>query len=125
MAEQLKYRAEDNRISLGKTEPMVLDLELMLEELGANGEYYFMRDSGAFEYNGKYEVPRKGAVLFHIKEFAERPGALVKLPEKFNYNILVDFLGFKEDTKKYKEIKSTIESIIEVDYFQDTLYRIY
>jgi len=115
MAEQIKYISENGRIYLDEIKPIVKALYTKLEKLGANGTTYSGTDSGAFEFDGKYEFPRQGAVVFNFKELAERYSS--KLPKEFNYNVLVDLLGFREDTKKYQKIKSSIEDVLLTEEF--------
>ena len=115
MAEQIKYISENGRVYLEEIKPIVEALHTKLEKLGANGTPYSGTNSGEFVFKGTYEFPRQGAVLFNFKELAERYSS--KLPEEFNYNVCVDLLGFKEDTKKYQQIKSSIDDILNIDYF--------
>ena len=115
MAQQLKYISENGKLYLDEIQPIIESLYSKLEEMGAKGNSYTGTSSGEFIFQGEYELPRQGAILFHFKELAERSSE--KLSEEFNYNVLVNFLGFREDTKKYQEMKSSIEDILLTEAF--------
>ena len=117
MAEQIKYISENGKLYLDETKPIIESLCSKLKEMGAEGKTYSGLSSGEFIFDGIYEFPRKGTVIFNFKEFAKRPGAVVNLPEEFDHNIIVSLLGFKEDTKKYQEMRSSIENILLTEAF--------
>ncbi len=124
MAEQIKYVSEEGRIYRETFGPVLDDFRESMKNLGGKVvRADIFTDSGAWDYRLNYEFPRKGAILAHFKELAERPNS--KLPKEYAYNVCIDLVGFREDTKKYKKIKSSIEEIFLVegiDSFEDALY---
>ena len=115
MAEEIKYISENGKLYLEETKQIYNSLCNKLEELGANRVKAYSEFSKEVEYHGMFEFPRQGSVLFHFQEHADKP--TWKWPESFKYNVKVNLLGFREDTKKYQKVKSSIEDILESESF--------
>jgi len=116
MAKQLKYCSNKKRLEIEEMMNALVILGNKLEKLGAKCIENYSEKGGRYEITGVYEFPRSGAVTFHFKQIAKGP--LDEQPDRFNYNILINFLGFREDTKKYKKIKSSIENILNEELFK-------
>ena len=116
MAEQIKYISENGRVYINEIQPIVDSFYSKLTQMGAENVNAHFVEAPGFEFNHTYEFPRQGSVFLHLKEYATIPGHQ-DYPESLNYNVLVNLLGFREDTKNYQKIKSSIEDILLTEAF--------